>query len=216
MSEFGQNLKNIVLKGIDLIGAKANDIATTARQKVDVFNLENEKKDLLEKIGNQVYELYGQGTDFPAPILETLQQVHDIDLQLSETRKVENEEKKEVSDTAADDPEEGTSSGTWTENPEKDVISGSDVAVYTAGDDHDVPVIEVDEDSEDEEEKCPLSSEINDLFENIPSVDKMVGKVNSSLDELGESLRKFSGDFGRQLDEFTDKMMENDKKDPDN
>ena len=42
----------------------------------------------------------------------------------------------------------------------------------------------------------------------------MMDKVNNSLDELGDSLRKFSGEFDRQLDEFADQMMGKDKKDP--
>ena len=79
-----------------------------------------------------------------------------------------------------------------------------------------VPVIEVENDEEDKEdeagqEACPLSSAINDLFENMPQVDKMMDKVNSSLDELGENLLKFSGEFGKQLDDFTDKMMGKDE-----
>lgn len=39
MSEIGQNLKNIVLKGIDLIGSKASDLASNAKQKVDLLSL---------------------------------------------------------------------------------------------------------------------------------------------------------------------------------
>ena len=41
----------------------------------------------------------------------------------------------------------------------------------------------------------------------MPQVDKMMDKVNTSLDELGENLLKFSGEFGKQLDDFTDRMM---------
>ena len=74
-----------------------------------------------------------------------------------------------------------------------------------------MPVIRV-EDAGDEEgpEPCPLSSAINDLFEKMPPVDKMMDKVNSSLDDLGENLRKFSGEFDKQLNEFAEQMMKND------
>ena len=54
MSEIGENLKNLVLKGIEVIGTKANDIASSAKQKVGEFNLANEQKDLLSKIGSKV------------------------------------------------------------------------------------------------------------------------------------------------------------------
>ena len=49
MSEIGENLKNLVLKGIEVIGTKANDIASSAKQKVGEFNLANEQKDLMRK-----------------------------------------------------------------------------------------------------------------------------------------------------------------------
>ena len=64
---------------------------------------------------------------------------------------------------------------------------------------------------------CPLSSAINDLFEQMPPVDKMMDKVNSSLDELGENLKKFSDEFDRQLNDFSDQMMgvEKDSQDKD-
>ena len=87
-------------------------------------------------------------------------------------------------------------------------------AEYAAKDDSDVPVIEIEEEAEkDKVGECPLSSAINDLFENMPPVDKMVDKVNSSLDDLGENLRKFSSDFDKKLKDFSDQMMEKDDSD---
>ena len=104
------------------------------------------------------------------------------------------------------------------ENTEADSAEDTPAACeYAAEDDRDIPVIEVEEADNDEEKDfadCPLSSAINDLFEKVPPVDKMMDKVNNSLDELGDSLRKFSGEFDRQLDEFADQMMGKDKKDP--
>ena len=87
-------------------------------------------------------------------------------------------------------------------------------AEYAAKDDGDIPVIEVEEPEKEDESMpdCPLSSAINDLFEKMPPVDKMVDKVNSSLDELNDNLRKFSGEFDKQLSDFADQMM---GKDPD-
>ena len=75
-------------------------------------------------------------------------------------------------------------------------------------------MIEVEEPEKEDESmpECPLSSAINDLFEKMPPVDKMVDKVNNSLDELNDNLRKFSGEFDKQLSDFADQMM---GKDPD-
>ena len=60
----------------------------------------------------------------------------------------------------------------------------------------------------------PLSSAINDLFEQIPPVDKMADKVNSTLDEMGDNLRRFSSDLGKQISDMADDLMgKKDKKD---
>ena len=81
----------------------------------------------------------------------------------------------------------------------------------------DIPVLKVEPSDKTEEHDyadCPLSSAINDLFENMPPVDKMMDKVNNSLDELGDNLRKFSGDFEKQLNQITDEIMGKDNQDP--
>ena len=57
MSEIGENLKNIVMKGIEVIGNKAGSFASNAKQKVDEFNLMNAQKDLFCAIGSKVFEM---------------------------------------------------------------------------------------------------------------------------------------------------------------
>ena len=92
-------------------------------------------------------------------------------------------ETKETSATSA--PESIT-----VETPEKDT-EVADECVPAEGD-ADVPDIEVPEKGTSEQNDSPLSSAINALFDDIPQVDKMAEKVNSSLDEMGEQLKKFS------------------------
>ncbi len=211
MSEFGESLKNLVMKGIEVIGNKANDLASNAKQKVDEFNLANEQKDLFSSIGSKVFELYRQGAELPEELKEELAKAAEIGEELDRIRaekeaaakNAENEETEAPADREmpAEEPEDETPAA----------------AVYTANDDGDIPVLKVEEPEEKEDvdfSDCPLSSAINDLFENMPPVDKMMDKVNSSLDELGDNLKKFSGEFGKQLDEFTDQMMGKDDKDP--
>ena len=212
MSEIGQNLKSIVMKGIDLIGSKAGDLASNARQKVDTFNLENQKKDLLAEVGSKAYEMAQAGTVFPVELKTILQKVSEIDKELELIRDSgENGDKK--NETALEDHD----GKVYDDVPsyEKDFPSEPLAAVYTAKDNPDIPVIEVDEEQgkEEKEEACPLSSAINDLFEQRPQVDKMMDKVNSSLDELGNSLLKFSGEFDKKISDLASRMIDNDNRD---
>ena len=199
MSEIGENLKNLVLKGIEVIGTKANDIASGARQRVGEFNLANEQKELFSAIGNKVFEMFRQGADLPGELAEELKKAAEIEEKIIRIRA-----EKEAGEKAAETP-------SYAETPadEKAAPEMPDAAEYAARDDGDIPVIEVEEPEKDDEDMpdCPLSSAINDLFEKMPPVDKMVDKVNSSLDELNDNLRRFSGEFDKQLSDFADQMM---------
>ena len=199
MSEIGENLKNLVLKGIGVIGTKANDIASGAKQKVGEFNLANEQKELFSAIGRKVFEMFRQGADLPGELAEELKKAAEIEEEIIRIRA-----EKEAGENAAKTP-------SYAETPadEKAAPEMPDAAEYAARNDGDIPVIEVEEPEKDDEDMpdCPLSSAINDLFEKMPPVDKMVDKVNSSLDELNDNLRRFSGEFDKQLSDFADQMM---------
>ena len=192
MAEIGENLKNIVMKGIEVIGNKANNLATNAKQKVGEYNLANEQKDLFSAIGSKVFELAKQGTAFPEELQEDLKKAAEISEELERIRAEKEAAAKEAEETATEKP-------TYRESPaEAPAAEAPTAAEYAAKDDRDIPVIEVEKPDEKEDtgfEDCPLSSAINDLFEQMPPVDKMMDKVNNSLDELGDSLRKFSGEF---------------------
>lgn len=205
MSEFGENLKNIVKKSMAVIGNKATDLAANAKQKVDAFNLTNRKNDLFSMIGRKIYELSVQGGAIPEGLEEELKEIVAIDKELEQIAREKNDSHEDAPCSEELNNETDT-------KPETDNIF-SKAAEYTAQDNTDVPVIEISSEEDKSFEDCPLSSAINDLFEKIPPVDKMMDKVNSSLDELGDNLKKFSTDFDRQLNEFTDKMMNGNDKD---
>ena len=201
MSEIGENLKNILKKGFEAIGSKASDLASSAKQKVGEYNLTNQKNDLFSSIGRKIYELSLSGAAVPEGLEEELKQIAEIDKELG---KIQEEKKSEEACEAAGEDAGDAGRRTAEEEP----VSGEPAAAeYAAKDDSDVPVIEIEEEEEKTVEECPLSSAINDLFENMPPVDKMVDKVNSSLDDLGENLRKFSSEFDKQLNDFSDQMM---------
>jgi len=235
MSEFGGNLKNIVMKSIEALGNKASDIAAGAKQKVGEYNLANEQKDLFSEIGSKVYELSKQGVAFPEELQEDLKKAAEIGAELDRIRaEKEAAEKakqeaaeKEKQEAAEKETESATESKENNEAPEyreapvieMPAFNGPVAAEYAARDDRDIPVISVEEPEKADEgdfADCPLSSAINDLFEQMPPVDKMMDKVNSSLDELGENLKKFSDEFDKQLNDFSDQMMGADNKDSQN
>ena len=207
MSEIGENLKSFLKKGIELIGNKASDLASNAKQKVGEYNLANEKKDLFSAIGSKIYDNYLNGDTVPEGLEEELTRITEIDQELEAIR-AEKEKAGESAESDAGEP------GERVQTEEEVSAEEPAAAEYAAKDDSDVPVIEIEEEAEkDKVGECPLSSAINDLFENMPPVDKMVDKVNSSLDDLGENLRKFSSDFDKKLKDFSDQMMEKDDSD---
>lgn len=206
MSEIGENLKSFLKKGIEVIGNKASDLASNAKQKVGEYNLANEKKDLFSAIGSKIYDNYLNGDTVPEGLEEELTRITEIDQELEAIR-AEKEKAGESAESDAGEP------GERVQTEEEVSAEEPAAAEYAAKDDSDVPVIEIEEAEKEKVGECPLSSAINDLFENMPPVDKMVDKVNSSLDDLGENLRKFSSDFDKKLKDFSDQMMEKDDSD---
>lgn len=207
MSEIGENLKSFLKKGIEVIGNKASDLASNAKQKVGEYNLANEKKDLFSAIGSKIYDNYLNGDTVPEGLEEELTRISEIDQELEAIR-AEKEKAGESAESDAGEP------GERVQTEEEVSAEEPAAAEYAAKDDSDVPVIEIEEEAEkDKVGECSLSSAINDLFENMPPVDKMVDKVNSSLDDLGENLRKFSSDFDKKLKDFSDQVMEKDDSD---
>ena len=51
MAEFGNNLKNIWMKGMEAIGNTASSIASNTRFKVDEMNMVNRRAEILKDFG---------------------------------------------------------------------------------------------------------------------------------------------------------------------
>ena len=95
MSEIGDNLKNLVMKGIEVIGNKAESIASNAKQKVGEFNLVNEQKDVFSVIGSKVYEMFRQGIVFPDELQDDLMKASEISEELGKIRAEKEAEKND-------------------------------------------------------------------------------------------------------------------------
>ena len=75
MADLGQNIRNMVMKGMEAIGNTANSIASNTKQKVDFYNLQGEKKELLNSIGSKIIELWKQGEKLPDALIEDIEKV---------------------------------------------------------------------------------------------------------------------------------------------
>ena len=200
MSDIGQNIRELVTKGMEAIGNTASNIAAGTRQKVNEINTGARKKELYESLGEQTYIAWLNGAEFPEPMADTLRELLKLDRQssLQEYETIPKPAEPEKPD-AAEAPEEQEACG----EPDEPVsVPGSD-------DSPEIPYIEVPESDKPEKVDEPLSSAINSLFEQMPPVDQLADKVNASLDEMGEKLKKFSDHFGKQLNDMADELLGN-------
>ena len=212
MSELKQNLKDLVIKGIDAIGNTASSLKSSTKQKVNELALRSRRNDILEAFGEKAYEAWKNGAELPEELTGDLKEVLALDQELEQLKDNRNgsddpeecpEAKEEAEETAepeemiqpeeADDPEEPEGP----EEPEKKI-----------------PVIEVPKAEDHPVKDIPLSDAIDQLFGNKPQMEEMAGKINSSLDEMGKQLLQFSNDFGKNLSDMADELMgQKDQKD---
>ena len=223
MTDLGQNLKSFVSKGVEAIGSTASNLAASTRHRITAFTLQNQKRDLLEKIGTKAYECWKNGAAFPEELQEDMAEVLRIEEQLNAKKPEDNAEdipavNDTEEDTESDVPDESNPDvlSETADGPEE--ISAEDEAVpaveeSSAGQVAETETTSPDKDNDpaavsvpDTEQPCKpdpsLCSAINALFDNIPPVDKMADKVNSSLDEMGKRLKKFSTELGKQISEI--------------
>ena len=201
MADIGENIKTFMKKGLEAIESTANSIAETTRQKVDEINLQNRKNEVMCGLSQKLYDLWLQGEKLPESLIPDLEEIVRLD---EEIRLSKNVTEPENEKQGADEPE---------------IIQEKEIEQKENGI-PDIPVIEVkkpDEAETNEKEEgadpCPFSSAIDDLFKGSDKMDHMAEKVNSSLDEMGENLRKFSQNFGKELSDMADELMGKKNKD---
>ena len=208
MNEFGQNIMDMLTKGMEAIGNTASNIAESTRQKVNEINTGVRKKELYETLGEQTYIAWLNGTEFPDSLTETLRELLQLDRQDKQDSGSGSPEQDSAEEPA--EPEEPEAPA----EPEEPQEPEAPVSAPDEDDSAGVPVIDVPETEKSEKIDEPLSNAINSLFEQMPPVDQMADKVNASLDEMGEQLKKFSDHFGKQLNDMADELLGNsDRKD---
>ena len=201
MADIGENIKTFMKKGLEAIESTANSIAETTRQKVDEINLQNRKNEVMCGLSQKLYDLWLQGEKLPESLIPDLEEIVRLD---EEIRLSKKETEAENEKQGIDEPDFIAEKVT---EKKEDVIP-------------DIPVIEVNtqdesepNEKEEEADPCPFSSAIDDLFKGSDKMDHMAEKVNSSLDEMGENLRKFTQNFGKELSDMADELMGKKNKD---
>lgn len=193
MSELGQNIKELVMKGIDAIGNTASSLASTTRTKMNEMALRARRAEILTGFGEKAYEAWKNGAQLPDELVSDLKEVCELEKELTEQK---TDEKN-------------------TENSESDSTS---VVNRDNGDENDipdcskVPSIEFPEKEGTPTAGSSLSDAIDNLFRDSPQMDHMADKINSSLDEMGKQLLQFSSDFGKKLSDMADEIMEDQDK----
>ena len=86
MATIGGSLKGALMRSMELLGNAADRLATSTRFKVSEMNLSNQRKEILDGLGQKVYQLWQAGVAFPEEICQQLQQVAVLDQQLEEIR----------------------------------------------------------------------------------------------------------------------------------
>ena len=83
---FGENVKTAILKGIEAIGKGASSIAEGAQKKLDEMNLENRRREVLNRIPKCVNELYLNGVELPEELMKLMGELAELDEKLSAMR----------------------------------------------------------------------------------------------------------------------------------
>ena len=155
--------KTLWIKGMKAVGNTAASIANNTRYKVDEVTIQNRRREVLKDLAQKAYSLWlkGEGESFPETMTRMLEELKQLDEQLNDMR-----------------AEKYASS-------EKTVKNEAEIHLDESNDTEEQP--EEDELTED----SPVSAEINNLFDNVPSVGRTAEKVNQSLDQLSDRIRSF-------------------------
>ncbi len=160
--------KALWLRGMKAVGNTAASIANNTRYKVDEVTIQNRRREVLGDLANKAYALWLKGESFPQPMVRMLEEMKKLDEQLNDMRAERYAASMSIKDSGASQDREGNE----TNDPGSEDTAKDDPADFPA-------------------EQSPVCTEINELFDNASSVGKMAEKVNSALNQMSESIKKF-------------------------
>lgn len=161
-----ERAKALWIRGMKAVGNTAANIANNTRYKVDEVTIQNRRREVFNDLAHKAYALWLKGESFPEPMAKMLDELKQLDEQLNDMRA----EKYALTGKKPVDAE----------LPEEEAET------------------EEEEEEQEEEDEGPViaensfvSAEINDLFDNTPSVGKSAEKVNQTLEQLSGRIRSF-------------------------
>lgn len=86
ISNFSSKVKIAVLKGMEVVGTSASNMASNAKLKVNEINLENKRREILTNFSLQAFELWQKGVPLPEPLAAMLSELSEIEDRLSVLR----------------------------------------------------------------------------------------------------------------------------------
>ena len=157
-------IKSLWIKGMKAVGNTAASIANNTRYKVDEVTIQNRRREVLNDLAYKAYALWLKGEVFPEQMDKLLNELKQLDEQLNDIRA----EKYALS-----------------QKPDRTEYSVTD-AGESEEQDEEPPFIP--------EGNSSVSTEINEMFDNVSSVGRSAEKVNNALEQMSERIRKFPTD----------------------
>ena len=161
--EFRDRAKSLWIKGMKAVGNTAASIANNTRYKVDEVTIQNRRREVLNDLAHKTYALWLKGESFPESMTRMLDELKRLDEQMNDMRA---EKYASSSKMVKPDPEKQV--------PETEEENGEDDEPVSAA-----------------PELSPVSAEINGLFDGTSSVGKSAEKVNQTLEQLSDRIRRF-------------------------
>ena len=183
VNDIRDRAKSLWMKGMKSIGNTAASIASNTRYKVDEMTLQNRRRELSQDLSGRVYSLWQKGETFPPEIDRILKELQGLDEKLNDMQAARYAQGVQ---TAADTAEEETpapeaeAEAEAEAEPEKD---DAEAAEYMTD-------LEAHIQRTIEDTSSALEDEINARFDH-PEVAEKAEKVNSSLHELSDRMRRF-------------------------
>lgn len=238
MSDIMKGFKNAWMKGMEVIGDTASNIANNTKYKVQEMNLINRRNEILSDFGAQAYTLWQQGEQFPPVLQKQLEELNRVDGQLSDLRaerlayvqtmEANRQERAEAEAEAAPETEEAEVL------PENETVEAEEapVAVDSAAEDipeaeavDAVPVLEVIEETEVEAESPaafddPIDALFNDAQEPVapqpeaPSAarNSFEAKVDKALDTVQDKVSKLGKIVNRSVQNLAKVVLQSEEK----
>ena len=184
-----EKAKSLWIKGMKTVGNTAASIANNTKFKVDEMTLQTRRRELLNDIAAKAYSLWLKGEMFPEQLTTMLNELQELDDHLNDLRTEKysymnnrnaESDSEELSDDGLQQPQNDVRTGETGSQTEKEAECPGEIKDNQP------------DDGALKDVTSSVRSEINGYFDHSASVGKMAEKMNTSLDQLSESMRQFS------------------------